>query len=121
MRMTSDVLGGLLRPLAAKPKTRQPTSRERAAANRLRVLQAVAEHGHLRCADLACCWPGARYGGQMAQRTVRALVATGELMARRNAHGGLSYVLTRVGAGVLEVRGIAARHGLDLARQDGLT
>jgi hypothetical protein len=37
--------------------------------NRLRVLQAVAEHGHLRCADLAAaCRPGAKYGKQMAQR-----------------------------------------------------
>jgi hypothetical protein len=121
MRMTSEVLGGLLRPLAAKPKPRQPTSRERAQANRLRVLQTVAEHGHLRCADLATCWPGARYGEQMAQRTVRALVASGELLARRNCHGGLSYVLTRPGAAALEVRGIAARHGLDLASVSGPT
>lgn len=87
MRMTSDVLGGLLRPLVAKPKPRQPTSRERAQANRLRVLQAVAEHGHLRCADLATCWPGAKYGEQMAQRTVRALVASGELLASATATG----------------------------------
>lgn len=69
MRVTSDVLGGLLRPVAAKPKPRQPTSRERAQANRLRVLPAVAEHGHLRCADLATCWLDAKYGEQMAQRT----------------------------------------------------
>ncbi len=48
----------------------------------------------------------------MAQRTVRALVEAGELMPRRNCHGGLSYVLTRVGAAALEERGIAARHGL---------
>jgi len=121
MRMTSEVLGGLLRPVAAKPKPRQPTARERAQANRLRVLQAVAEHGHLRCADLATCWPGARYGEQMAQRTVRALVAAGELLARRNCHGGLSYVLTRPGAAALEVRGIPARHGLDLASVSGPT
>lgn len=119
MRVTTDVLDGLLRPPAAKP--RQPTSRERAAANRLRVLQTVAEHGHLRCADLATCWPGARYADQMAQRTVRGLVESGELMPRRNAHGGLSYVLTRPGAAALEVRGIAARHGLDLASVSGST
>lgn len=118
MRVSSDALAGLLRPPPPKPK--QPTARERAAANRLRVLQAVAEHGHLRCADLAAaCWPGARYGEQMAQRTVRGLVERGELMPRRNAHGGLSYVLTRPGAGALEVRGIAARHGLDLASVSG--
>lgn len=113
MRVTDDMLSGLLRPPAAKPK--QPTSRERALANRLRVLRTVAEHGHLRCADLATCWPGAKFGEQMAQRTVRALVKAGELMPRRNALGGLSYVLTRPGAAALELRGIAAHHGLDLA------
>lgn len=120
MRVTSDVLGGLLRPPAPPPK--QPTSRERAAMNRLRVLQAVAEHGHLRCSDLAAaCWPGAKYGEQMSQRCVRALVEAGELMPRRNCHGGLSYVLTRPGAAALEVRGIEARHGLDLASVSGPT
>ena len=114
MRVSSDALAGLLRPPPPKPK--QPTSRERAAANRLRVLQAVAEHGSLRCADLAAaCWPGARYGEQMAQRTVRGLVEAGELMPRRNALGGVSVVLTRPGAAALEVRGVIAHHGLDLA------
>ena len=121
MRLTPDVLGGLLRPPAPRPK--QPTSRERAAANRLRVLQAVSEHGHLRAADLAAaCWAGAKYGDQMAQRTVRVLVSSGELMPRRNCHGGLSYVLTRPGAAALEVRGIdKVRHGLDLASVSGPT
>jgi hypothetical protein len=119
MRVTNDVLSGLLRPPAPPPK--QPTSRERALANRLRVLRTVAEHGHLRCADLATCWPGAKYAEQMSQRCVRTLVKVGELMPRRNCHGGLSYVLTRVGAAALEVRGIAARHGLDLASVAGPT
>jgi hypothetical protein len=114
MRVSSDALAGLLRPPPPKPK--QPTSRERAAANRLNVLRAVAEHGSLRCTDLAAaCWPGARYGEQMAQRTVRALVAAGELMPRRNALGGTSVVCTRPGAAALEMRGIVAHHGLDLA------
>jgi hypothetical protein len=120
MRLSPDLLTGLLRAPAPKPK--QPTSRERAAMNRRRVLQAVAEHGHLRCADLAAaCWPTARFGEQMAQRTVRTLVEAGELKARNNCHGGLSYVLTRPGAAALEVRGIAARHGLDLASVSGPT
>jgi hypothetical protein len=71
MGVSSDALAGLLRPPPPKPK--QPTARERAATNRLNVLRAVAEHGSLRCVDLAAaCWPGARYGEQMAQRTVRA-------------------------------------------------
>jgi hypothetical protein len=117
---SSDVLGELLRKPAPKPK--QASSRERAAMNRLRVLQAVAEHGHLRCADIAAvCWPGARYSEQMAQRTVRALVECGDLKSRRNAHGGLSCVLTRPGAAALEVRGVLAHHGLDLASVSGAT
>jgi hypothetical protein len=112
--MTSDLLDGLLRAPAPRPK--QPTSRERAAMNKHRVLCAVAEHGHLRCTDLAAaCWQGARFGEQMAQRTVRALVESGELKPRANALGGTSFVLTRPGAAALEVRGIAAHHGLDLA------
>lgn len=119
MRLSPDVLASMLR--ATPPKPRQPTSRERALVNRLRVLQALAEHGHLRCADLASCWPGAKFAQQMAQRTVRALLASGDVLARRNAHGGLSYVLTRPGAAALEVRGIAARHGLDLASVSGPT
>lgn len=120
MRLSPDALAGLLRPPPPKPK--QPTSRERAAANRLAVLRAVAAHGHLRCADLAAaCWPGARYGLQMAQRGVRGLVEAGELLARRNAHGSTSYVLTRSGAAALELHGVSARHGLDLASVSGPT
>ena len=41
MRVSSDALSGLLRPPPPKPK--QPTARERAAANRLNVLRAVYE------------------------------------------------------------------------------
>jgi hypothetical protein len=114
MRVSSDALAGLLRPPPPRPK--QPTARERAATNRLNVLRAVAEHGSLRCSDLAAaCWPGARYGEQMSQRTVRALLETGELKARRNSLGGTSFVCTRPGAAALELRGVAAHHGLDLS------
>lgn len=122
MRLTadSDVLRSLLRAPAPKPK--QPSARERAAANRVRVLQTVAANAHLRCADIAsACWSNAKYGQQMAQRTVRALVQGGELLGRRNATGGMSYVLTRRGAAALEVRGIPAHHGLDLASVSGAT
>lgn len=119
MKISPDVMtGGLRAPDKSRP---QPTARERAEANRLRVLQTVAEHGHLRCSDLATCWPGAAYPEQMAQRKVRALVDAGELLGRRNAHGGTSYVLTRPGAAALEVRGVPARHGLDLASVRGAT
>jgi hypothetical protein len=90
--------------------------------NRLNVLRTVAVLGHARCADLMACWPGtARYSLQMAQRTVRGLVEAGELLARRNAHGSLSYVLTRPGAAALELHGVPARHGLDLASVSGPT
>jgi len=115
MRLSPDALAGLLRPPPPKPK--QPSARERAAANAQRVLQAIAEHGTLRCTELAAaCWPGAKFGEQMAQRTTRALVQAGQLRVRTNALGsGQSFVLTRPGAAALELRGIAAHHGLDLA------
>jgi len=91
MRLSPDALAGLLRPPPPKPK--EPTSRERAAANRLRVLRTVAEHGHLRCTDLAAaCWPSAKYAEQMAQRTVRALVEVGT-HARGHTHGVRSCLL----------------------------
>lgn len=114
MRLTPELLDGLLRAPAPRPKL--PPARERAALNRHRVLCAVAEHGSLRCTDLAAaCWPGARYGLQMAQRTVRLLAQAGHLKTRPNALGGQSFVLTRPGAAELELRGITAHHGLDLA------
>ena len=113
MKVSLDAMDGLL---SAPVKKVQATSRERAAANRLAVLRAVAEHGHLRCADLAAaCWPRARYGEQMSQRTVRVLVEAGELKARRHALGGTAFVLTRPGVAALELRGIEAHHGLDLS------
>jgi hypothetical protein len=113
MKVSMDAIDGLLR---APVKKRQATSRERAAANRLAVLRAVAENGTLRCADLAAaCWPRARYGEQMAQRTVRVLVEAGELKSRRNALGGTSFVLTRPGVAALALRGVEAHHGLDLS------
>ena len=81
LTISPDLVGGLLRPPTAKPK--QATARERAAANRLHVLRAIATHGHLRCTDLAAaCWPEARYAEQMAQRTVRHLVTAGQIKAR---------------------------------------
>ncbi|QRR32432.1 hypothetical protein JNX00_12100 [Hydrogenophaga sp. YM1] len=86
MRVSSDALAGLLRPPPPRPK--QPTARERAAANAQRVLQAIAQNGTLRCTDLAAaCWPGAKFGEQMAQRTTRALVQAGQLKVRANALG----------------------------------
>ncbi len=110
----TDVLGSLLHKPAPPPKRPQPI--ERAAANQLRVLQAVAAHGHLRSADIAAaCWPAIKSAMPMAQRTVRTLVALGQLMGRSNALGGTSYVLTRRGAAWLELHGTSAHHGLDLA------
>jgi hypothetical protein len=57
----------------------------------------------------------------MAQRTVRVLLESAELLARRNGHGGTSLVLTRRGVATLELHGVAARHGLDLASVSGPT
>lgn len=120
MRIEKALLTSLLCAPAAKPAG--PSARELAEQNRLRVLRAVSEHGHLRTTDIAAaCWPDARYALQMSQRTTKVLCTTGLLLARRNAHGGTSYVLTRPGARTLEARGIAARHGLDLASVSGST
>lgn len=110
----TDVLGSLLRKPAPPSKRLHPI--EHAAVNQLRVLQAVAAYGHLRSADIAAaCWPAIKSAMPMAQRTVRTLVALGQLMGRSNALGGTSYVLTRRGASRLELHGTSARHGLDLA------
>src|SRR5271165_5354724 len=110
VRLTLNDLSGVL--TAPKPRPPGPSARERAEANRLSVLRAIATHGHLRVSDIAAaCWPRACYAVQMAQRTVKRLCDEGLLLGRPNAHGGTSYVLTRPGARYLEVRGSAARHG----------
>lgn len=85
-------------------------------------MKACASYGHLRIAELAkAVWPDARYAEQLARRTVARLVAQGLLSTRRNALGSTSLCVTRVGASWLEVRGVPARHTLDLSSVSGAT
>jgi hypothetical protein len=111
--ISREDVNALLRQRAVPAK--QVTSRARSAANRRACLRMVARMGSITCADLAAAvWPNAKYANQMSQRTVRALIRSGELARRISALGTPAFVLTRPGAAFLEVRGIPARHGLDL-------
>ena len=65
MRAINDVLSELLRPPAPPPPSGRHRAGAGALANRLRVLCTVAEHVHLRCSDLATCYPSAKCGQQM--------------------------------------------------------
>lgn len=86
------------------------------------ALRALSDWGHLRASELGrLLWPQAAYGDQMAQRLVRRLQQTGEVAGRRNALGGLSYVLTRRGAAALDAMGVDAHHGLELSSIAGAT
>lgn len=96
--------------------------REVARANELGCMRTVAAYGHVRIAELSrAVWPSARYGEQVCRRTVRRLVAQGLLLERRNALGSTSLCLTRAGAAWLELRGIPARHTMDLSSVSGPT
>lgn len=129
MRVTTSEIAGLLskkgppQPRAAAARSQQQRcGREVARANELKCTVAVAKFGHLRVAELArAVWPTARYGEQVARRTVRRLVDQGLLLERRNALASTSLCLTRAGAAWLELRGIAAQHTLDLSSVAGPT
>jgi hypothetical protein len=106
-----------------KPATR-PSARAMALAADLKCLCYLARFGHLTTASLAAAiWPNIKYGQDMAARTLRRLSASSvELAAsRHNASGGRSWILTRRGVAFLEVSGIAAHHGMDLASISGST
>jgi hypothetical protein len=106
-----------------KPATR-PSARAMALAADLKCLCYLARFGHLNSAALgAAIWPNIKCGQDMATRTLRRLSASGvELVAsRHNASGGRSWILTRRGVAFLEVRGVAAHHGMDLASISGST
>lgn len=128
MKLPSNDLHGLL----SKPETpsrasrqRQPpkrSGRETARRNELKVMEAVAQFGHLRISELArAVWPQARYAEQLARRTVARLVARGLLLARRNALASKSLCMTRGGAAWLDARGVEAQHTLDLSSVAGST
>lgn len=128
MKFPSNDLHGLLskpETPSAAPRQRQPrkrNGRETARRNELKVMEAVAQFGHLRISELArAVWPQARYGEQLARRTVARLVARGLLLERRNALGSKSLCMTRGGAAWLDVRGVEAQHTLDLSSVAGST
>lgn len=130
MKFPSTALHGLL----TKPVTPAQTifvkprviaalgGREAARRNELRCMKAVIQFGHLRICELArAVWPRARYGEQVARRTVARLVEQGLLLERRNALGSRSLCVTRGGATWLNARGIEAQHTLDLSSVSGST
>ncbi len=126
---THDLHGLLSKPTTdATPSPRVPrqaarrSGRDVARLNELKAMKAVAAFGHLRITELArAVWPQARYGEQLARRTVARLVAAGLLLERRNALGSRSLCLTRGGAAWLEVHGVEAQHTLDLSSVAGST
>lgn len=121
------MLGLLTRP-AVPTTTTTPrpvprrSGRETARLNEFNVMKAVAQFGHLRVIELArAVWPQARYGEQLARRTVSRLVGLGLLLERRNSLGSKSLCLTRGGASWLDARGVEAQHTLDLSSVAGST
>ena len=130
MKIPSTELLGLLtnpagpvQPELVKPKgTARVSGREVARRNELKCMKAVIQFGHLRICELArAVWPRARYGEQVARRTVARLVKQGLLLERRNALGSRSLCVTRGGATWLNARGIDAQHTLDLSSVSGST
>jgi hypothetical protein len=113
MRVSPEEVDAFLRK--STPSPRRLSSRERAAASRLSVLAALSMYGHLRSIEISrACWPRARWGLQMAQRCLRALVKSGEATQRRNAVGSTSFVLSIKGSHALASHGLKGRHGLDI-------
>jgi len=127
LKIARNEIDGLLlrRPVA---RTLQPqdgrhkSGRLVAVENERDFLVCVSQFGHLRIAELArAIWPSGRCAEQMAQRTASRLVRAGLLAVRKNALATRSFVLTRRGAAFLEVRGIPARHTLELSSVSGAT
>ncbi|MBS0349094.1 MAG: hypothetical protein JSR69_21825 [Proteobacteria bacterium] len=130
MRLTNTEMTGLLTKQSPTPSTTtkpprvkaQRCGRDVARSNELRCMKAIAQYGHLRIVELArSVWPTARYGEQVARRTIRRLVEQGLLLERRNALASTSLCVTRAGAAWLELRGVTAQHTLDLSSVGGPT
>ena len=132
MRFTDSELTGLFSKAppvnatlpAPKASRTQPRrcGREVARSNELRCMRMIAQFGHARPAEIArSAWPTARYGEQVARRTLRRLVSQGLLLERRNALGSKSLCVTRAGAAWLDLRGVPAQHTLDLSSVAGPT
>ncbi len=126
MRISSqdDLMTRLLVP-ASKPRSqpKNPSPRAKAEASRLEALKALRHWGHLRACDLSrILWPHTRYGEQMAQRLLRRMEQDkGDVVARTNAFGTRSFVLTRKGAAALDALNLDAHHGLELCSVGGAT
>lgn len=130
MKLNTAELTGLLsksashikEPLQSTPTIPMRCGREVARINELNCVIAVSKWGHLRVQELARdVWPTAKYAEQLAGRTARRLVKQGLLLERRNSFGGRSLCLTRAGVAWLELRGIEAKHTLDLTSVNGPT
>lgn len=115
--------GAAASPITKTPRTaRKQCGREVARKNELATLKTIAQFGHARISEISRSgWPRARYGEQVARRTVARLVSQGLLLGRRNALGSTSYCLTRGGAAWLDARGVEAQHTLDLSSVAGST
>ncbi|TVO64144.1 hypothetical protein [Denitromonas ohlonensis] len=95
-----------------------------AQINEQRVLKVVHDFGHIRVPELAAAvWPASSVesGEKMARRTTRRLLDAGLLLARTNAFGTTSFVLSARGAASLSARGIDARDGYDIQGVSGPT
>jgi len=125
MKINAMDASALLRPARPQPavtKLSRVSTVERSQQLTRDALYALSRWGHLRAADLApLLWPTAIYGEQLSQRLFVRLQGEQLVLARGNATGGTSYVLTRRGARVAESMGFLARHGLDLSSVAGST
>ncbi|TVT77433.1 MAG: hypothetical protein FHP92_04480 [Denitromonas halophila] len=95
-----------------------------AQINEQRVLKVVHDFGHIRVPELAAAvWPASSVesGEKMARRTTRRLLDAGLLLARTNAFGTTSFVLSARGAVSLSAYGIEARDGYDIQGVSGPT
>lgn len=95
-----------------------------AQINEQRVLKIVHDFGHIRVPELAAAvWPASstESGEKMALRTTRRLLGAGLLLARINAFGTTSFVLSARGAASLSAYGVEARDGYDIQGVSGPT
>lgn len=122
MKINIQDVNGILAHPSPPPAPRKLSGREVALRNELAVLSVIRDYGHLRTAEIASAvWPGARYRDQLAQRTLRRLLAQGEVLQRVNTLATRSWVLASAGVARLELFGADARHGRDIVGVAGAT
>lgn len=101
------------------PRASTQTVHQRRLAD---LLVLLARFGHLRAHEVATAMFGpAQCGRQLAQRLLRAAAKSGLVLPRKNALGGLSWVLAERGVAQLELHGYQARHGRDIVGVAGAT